>query len=122
GRHLAQRGRDGVGGGGGHGDPAGEARRRQARRVEETLVSAPVPDEHRGDRLGATSCPVFLRMGWRRSTRSRIVMQLATIHAHNGATRMAKQGKGGGKKGGNMGKAALLLGAAGLLLYIVGAK
>jgi len=35
---------------------------------------------------------------------------------------MAKQGKGGGKKGGNMGKAALLLGAAGLLLYIVGAK
>ena len=34
---------------------------------------------------------------------------------------MAKKGKGGGK-GGNMGKAALLLGAAGLLLYIVGAK
>jgi hypothetical protein len=34
---------------------------------------------------------------------------------------MAKQGKGGGK-GGNMGKAALLLGAAGLLLFIVGAK
>ncbi|HYH82910.1 MAG TPA: hypothetical protein VEX86_24160 [Longimicrobium sp.] len=35
---------------------------------------------------------------------------------------MSKKGKGGGKKGGNMGKAAMLLGAAGLLLFIVGAK
>lgn len=35
---------------------------------------------------------------------------------------MAKQGSGGGKKGGNVGKAALLLGAAGLLLFIVGVK
>jgi hypothetical protein len=34
---------------------------------------------------------------------------------------MGKQGSGG-NKGGNMGKAALLLGAAGLLLFIVGVK
>jgi hypothetical protein len=34
---------------------------------------------------------------------------------------MGKQGSGG-KKGGNVGKAALLLGAAGLLLFIVGVK
>jgi hypothetical protein len=34
---------------------------------------------------------------------------------------MGKQGSGF-KKGGNMGKAAMLLGAAGLLLFIVGVK
>lgn len=34
---------------------------------------------------------------------------------------MGKQGSGG-KKGGNVGKAALLLGAAGLLLFLVGVK
>jgi hypothetical protein len=35
---------------------------------------------------------------------------------------MANDRKGGGKMGGKVGKAALLLGAAGLLLFIVGVK
>ena len=35
---------------------------------------------------------------------------------------MGKQGSGGKKGGKNVGKAALLLGAAGLLLFIVGVK